>query len=176
MVLLYTPTTAFEIMPLVEIDAAMARLRKQKVGCYHDFLQHDIYGVELVSAPPNVCITPDKMYGLAQVTAPEQPGHLALQVKICFGQILSFHVKLDTRSGTMPYYVTVNLYVKHEEFPFDGISMTSLRMVPKSQSIIQTNLVKEYPVLTLHSVGIVHHYTPFTWRVIVGRFNPFGSR
>jgi hypothetical protein len=176
MAFLYTPTTAFEIVSFDDIDTATARLKIQKVGCYHDFLQHELSGGELVGAPPQtICTTLDKMYGLTQIAAPGQPGHFALQVKSCFGQILSFRVKIDIRSETMTYYVTVNIYAEHNEFPSDGISVMSISMVPESQSVIQTNLVKEYPIQTLYSVGTVHHFTQFTWRAMAGRFNTFGS-
>jgi hypothetical protein len=65
---LYTPTTSFEIVSFEEIDAVMATLKIQKIGCYHDFLQHELYGSELV-APP-LCTRPDKMHDIAQITAP----------------------------------------------------------------------------------------------------------
>jgi hypothetical protein len=121
--------------------------------------------------------TSDKMYGLAQIDDPELPGRLALQIKSRFGQILSFRIKLDPRSdNTMAYYVTVNLYAKHEEFPSDVVRVMSLSMVPESQSMIQTNTVKEYHVLTLCSVGNVHHSTRFSWRKMPGQLNTFGPR
>jgi hypothetical protein len=172
MAFLYKATTSFEIVPFNEIDAGMTRLKIQRVGCYHGFLQHELYGGELAGAPQTIGTVPDKMYGLTQIAAPE---HLALQVKSCFGQIISFCMKLDPRSDTMTYYVTMNLYVKHKVLPSNGISVTSLSIVSKLQSMLQTILVKEYPVLTLYSVGTVHHSTRFSWRTMVGRFNTCGS-
>jgi hypothetical protein len=108
---------SFHSIPFDEIDAAMTRLNIQKIGCYHGFLQHELYGGEIVDPPPNYLhrTTPGKMYGLVQIDAPEQPGHLALQVHCClFGQIFSFRVKLDLRSDTTTKYATVDLYAKHE--------------------------------------------------------------
>jgi hypothetical protein len=85
-------------------------------------------------------------------------------------------VKLDPRLKTMTYYATVNLYANHDKFPPDGIRVMGISMVPDAHSMVQTSLVKEYPVLTLYSVGNVHNSTQFTWRAMAGSFNTFGSR
>jgi hypothetical protein len=87
---IYTPTTVFEIVQFDQIELATARLKTEKRSSYHDHLQHDIYGVELVGVPPTLCTTSDTMYGFAQIAAPEQPGDLGYQVKSCFGQIVYF--------------------------------------------------------------------------------------
>jgi hypothetical protein len=86
----YTPTTVFEIVQFDEIESATARPKTEKRSSYHDHIQHEIYGGELVGFPPNLCTTSDKMYGIAHIAAPEQPGDHGCQVKSCFGQIVSF--------------------------------------------------------------------------------------
>jgi hypothetical protein len=73
----------------------------------------------------------------------------------------------------MTYYVTVNPYAKHDELPYGFISVTSLSMVPDSQSMIKTKLVKEYPVLPVYSVCNVHHSTRFSWKAMAGWCNTF---
>jgi hypothetical protein len=44
MAFLFAPTTSFEIILLDEIDVAIARLKIEKIACYHNFLQHKLYG------------------------------------------------------------------------------------------------------------------------------------
>jgi hypothetical protein len=84
---LYTPTSVFEIVKFDEIESATARLKTEKRSSYHDQLQHELYGGALVGVPPTLCTTSDKMYGIAQIAVPGQPGDLGCQVKSCFGQI-----------------------------------------------------------------------------------------
>jgi hypothetical protein len=117
------------------------------------------------------------MYGISQIAAPEQPGDLGCQVKSCLGQIFSFHIKIDPTSQAMPYYARVNLYSRHNEVPprTQG-TMTSLSMVPDSQSMVQTKIIKEYPLLSVHSVGTVYHATRFFRKSMAGVFNTLGTR
>jgi hypothetical protein len=117
------------------------------------------------------------MYGIAQIAAPEHPGDLGCQVKSCFGQILPFHTKIDPTSEVITHYARVNLYSRHNEVPscIQG-TMTSLLMVPDYQSMVQTNIIKEYPLLSVYSVGTVHHATRFQWKSMAGVFNTFGMR
>jgi hypothetical protein len=77
----------------------------------------------------------------------------------------------------MTYHTRVNLYCRHNEVPpcIQG-TMTSLSMVPDSQSMVQTNIIKEYPLLSVYSVGTVHHATRFLWKSMAGVFNTFGMR
>jgi hypothetical protein len=174
---LYTPTTVFEIVQFDQIEFATARLNTEKRSSYHDHLQHELYGGELVGVPPTLCTTSDKMYGIAQIAALEQPGDLGCQVKSCFWQIISFRRKIDPTSEAMTYYTRVNLYCRHNEVPprIQG-TVTSLSMVPDSHSMVQTNIIKEYPLLSIYSVGNVHHGTRFSWKSMAGVFNKFGMR
>jgi hypothetical protein len=168
---LYTQTTVFEIVQFDQIDLATARLKTEKWSSYHDHLRHKLYGGELVGVPPTLCTTSDKMYGIAQIAAPEQPGDLGWQVKSCVGQIVSFRTKIYPTSEVMTYYARVNLYSRRNEAPpcIQG-TMNSLSMVPDSQSMVQTNIIKEYPLLYVCSVGTVHHATHFSWKSMAGVF------
>jgi hypothetical protein len=47
-------------------------------------------------------------------------------------------------------------------------------MVPDSQSMFQTNLLKECPLILLYSVGSAHHASIFAWTRMSGMFNTFG--
>jgi hypothetical protein len=77
----------------------------------------------------------------------------------------------------MTYYDRVNVYSRHNEVPpCIQCTMTSLSMVPDSQSMVQTNIIKEYPLLYVYSVGIVHHATRFLWKSMAGVFNTFGMK
>jgi hypothetical protein len=42
--------------------------------------------------------------------------------------------------------------------------------------MVQTNSMKEYPLLYLYSVVTVHHATCFSWKSMAGVFNTFGMR
>jgi hypothetical protein len=143
---LYTPTTVFDIVQFDQIECATARLKTENWSSYHNHPQHEFCGDDLVGVPPTLCTTSGNMYGIAQIAAPEQPGDLGCQVKSCFGQIISFCTKIDPTSEVMTYYARVNLYSKHEDVPpcIQG-TMTSISMVPDSQSMVQTNIMKEYP-------------------------------
>jgi hypothetical protein len=114
---LYTPITVFDIVQFDQIEFATARLKTKNRSSYHDHLQHELYGGELVGVPPNLCTTSDKMYGISQIAAPDQPGDLGCQVKSCLGQIISFRTKIDPTSEVMTYYARVNLYSRHNEVP-----------------------------------------------------------
>jgi hypothetical protein len=125
---LYTPTTVFEIVQFDEIEFATARLKTEKRSSYHDHLQHEIYGGGLVGIPPTVCTTSNKMYGIAHIAAPEQPGDRGCQVKSCFGQTVSFRGKIDPTSEVMTYHARVNIYCRHNEVPpYIQGTMTSLQ-------------------------------------------------
>jgi hypothetical protein len=141
-----TLTTVFEIVQFEQIEFATARLKTEKWSSYNDHLQHELYGGELVGVPPTLCTTSDKIHGIAQIAAPEQPGDLGCQVKSCFGQIISSRTKIDPTSEVMMYYATMNLYSRHEEVPpcIQG-TMTSLSIVPESQSMVQTDIMKSTP-------------------------------
>jgi hypothetical protein len=117
------------------------------------------------------------MYDISKIAAPEQPDDLGCQVKSCFGQIISCRTKIDPTSEVMTYYSRVNLYSSQNEVPpcIQG-TMTSLSMVPASQSMVQTNIIKDYPLLYVYSVGTVHHATSFSWKSMAGVFNTFGMR
>jgi hypothetical protein len=56
-------------------------------------------------------------------------GHLACQVKSCFGQLLSFCAKADPRIDMLTYYTTVKIYSKHEEAPTCVTGSISLLML-----------------------------------------------
>jgi hypothetical protein len=173
----YTPTTVFETVHFDQIEFATARSKTEKRSSYQDYLQHELYGGDLVGVPPTLCTKSDKMYGISQIAAPEQPGDLGCQVKSCFGQIISFRTKIDPTSEVMMYYARVNPYYGHNEVPLciQG-NMTSLSMVPDSQSMVQTNSIKEYPLLSVYSIGTVHHATRFSWKSMAGVLNTFGMR
>jgi hypothetical protein len=143
---------------------------------YHEFLQHQLYGSEFVGVSPTLCTTPDKMHGIVSIVTQAPTGDLACQVKICFGQILSFCAKVDPRTDTITFYATVNLYAMHEEAPTGVTGLTSLSMRPDYQSMFQTNILKEYPLLLLYSVGSAHHASVFTRRTMSVMFNTFGVR
>jgi hypothetical protein len=117
------------------------------------------------------------MYGIAKISALEQPGDIGCQVKSCFGQIISCCTKIDPTSEVMTYYARVNIYSKHEEVPpcIAGI-MISMLMVPDSQSMVQTKIIKDYPLLYVYSVGTVNHATHFSWKSMADVFNTFGTR
>jgi hypothetical protein len=174
---LCTPTTVFENVQFDQIEFATARLKTKKWSSYHYHLQHELYGGELVGVPPTLCTTSDKMYGIAQIVAPELHGDRGCQVKSCFGQIVSFRRKIDPTSEVMTHYARVNLYCRHNEPPpcIQG-TMTCLSMVPYSQSTVQTHIIKEYPLLYVYSVGNVHHATRISWKSMAGVFNTFGMR
>jgi hypothetical protein len=150
MVFLNTQTTVFEIVQFDQIEFATARLKTEKRSSYHNHLQHELCGGELVGVPPTFCTTSDKMYGIAQIAAPELPGDLGCQVKSCFGQIGSFRRKIDPTSEAMTYYARVNLYCRHNEVPPCIQGTTTIpSMVPDSQSLVQTNIKKEHPLLSV---------------------------
>jgi hypothetical protein len=170
------PTTHFDLVPFAIIGATVGRLKKQMCSSYHEFLQHQLYGSEFVGVPPTLCTTPDKMHGIASVVTKAPSDNIACQVKSCFGQILSFRVKLDPQTDTLTHYANVNLYSKHEEAPTGVTGLTSLSMVPDCQSMFQTNILKEFPLVLLYSVGSAHHSSVFTWTPMVGMFNTFEVR
>jgi hypothetical protein len=68
--LLYTPQTVFESVQFDQIYVATAILNTEKRSSYHNHLQHEIYGGELVGVPPTLCTTSDNMYSIAQIVAP----------------------------------------------------------------------------------------------------------
>jgi hypothetical protein len=51
-----------------------------------------------------------------------------------------------------------------------------LCMVPEPQNMLQSNILNEYPLLTIYSVATVVHAAQFCWRSMVGMFNVFGAR
>jgi hypothetical protein len=171
---LYIPTTSFDLVPFAIIEATVRRLKKQMCSSYHELLQHQLYGSEIVGVPPTFCTTPDKMHRIASFVTKAPPGDLACQVKSCFGQILSLCAKLDPWTDTLTHYATVNLYSKHEDTPAGVTGLTSLAMVPDCQSMFQTNILKEFPLLLLYSDGSAHHAYVFIWTTMVGMFSTFG--
>jgi hypothetical protein len=113
----YTQTMVFDIVQFDQIEFATARLNTENWSSYHNHLQHELYGGDLVGVSPTLCTTLDKMHGIAQIAAPEQPGDLGWQVKSFFRQIVSFRTKIDPTSEVMKYYARVNIYCMHNEVP-----------------------------------------------------------
>jgi hypothetical protein len=41
--------------------------------------------------------------------------------------------------------------------------------------VVQTNIMKEYPLISVYSVGTVHYAIRFSWKSMTGVFNTFGK-
>jgi hypothetical protein len=41
--------------------------------------------------------------------------------------------------------------------------------------MVQTNIMKQYPLLSVYSIGTVHHAIRFSWKSMAGVFNTFGT-
>jgi hypothetical protein len=49
-------------------------------------------------------------------------------------------------------------------------------MVPQSQTMLHSNILKEYPLLTVYSVAtVVIHAARFRWSSMAGMFKVFGA-
>jgi hypothetical protein len=95
------------------------------------------------------------MHGIASIVTQALPDHLACQVKSCFAQILYFRAKVD------PHTDTIIHNTKHEDTPAGVTGLKSLSVVPDSQSMCHTDILKEYPLLLLYSVGSAHQASVF---------------
>jgi hypothetical protein len=99
---------------------------------------------------------------------------LACQVKSNFGQVLSFRSKLDPTEG-LKIFCRVNLWMKLADIP-PGVKFNELARIPASINMAQSNVVKEFPLLDVYSVGKVNHVFKFELATMAGYFNSYGAR
>jgi hypothetical protein len=94
---------------------------------------------------------------------------MACQVKSNFGQVLSFRSKLDP-TESLQILCRVNLWIKLADVP-SAVKVNELGSIPMSFNMVQSNVVKEFPLLDVYSVGKVHNVLKFELATMPGYFN-----
>jgi hypothetical protein len=135
---------------------------------------HPLYVGEFLGILHTICTTFDALFGITELPIPIKEGDFACQVKLNFGQVLSFWSKLDPIEG-LQILCRVNLWMKLADVP-PGVKVHELASVPASMNMVQSNVVKEFPFLDVYSVGKVHHVFNFELATMAGYFNSYGAQ
>jgi hypothetical protein len=151
---IFTPTTDFFIASFSETEDLVSRLKCEPIKRNHQFLQHALYCADFLGLQQTICKTIDKLFGINQIIAPVGPGALACQLKSKFRQIVGFRSKLNPLTYVCDYYNQVNLWFLYEDAPKNGMGVNPLCIVPSYQTMLQSNILKEYPHLMIYSVMI----------------------
>jgi hypothetical protein len=64
--------------------------------------------------------------------------------------------------------------MKLADFP-PGVKVNELASVPASMNMVQSKVVKEFPLLNVYSVGKVQHVFKFELATMTGYFNSYGA-
>jgi hypothetical protein len=57
-----------------------------------------------------------------------------------------------------------------------GVKVNKLASIPASINMVQSNVVKEFPLLEVYIVGKVDHVLKFKLATMTGYFNSFGAK